>query len=119
MPIYVGGLSEVAFRRAARHDGWVGDMYRTDEAIGWAGRLAEVRAEAGADGNFAVIVALTDAFLPEHFARAEAGGVIDCMTTPWLYFSSSDACLEEKLDGMARFATDVIEPLRSTGQAAS
>ena len=111
VPIYVGGLSEVAFRRAARHDGWVGDMSRTDEAIGWAGRLAEVRAEAGTDGDFAVIVALTDAFLPEHFARAEAGGVTDCMTMPWLYYSSADASLEEKLDGMARFATDVIAPL--------
>ena len=47
VPIYVGGLSEIAFARAARHDGWVGDLYKTDEAIGWAARLAEVRAEAG------------------------------------------------------------------------
>ena len=47
IPIYVGGLSEIAFARAARHDGWVGDMYRTDEAIGWAQRLREVRARAG------------------------------------------------------------------------
>ena len=39
IPIYVGGLSEIAFARAARHDGWVGDMYKTDEAIGWAQRL--------------------------------------------------------------------------------
>ena len=44
VPIYVGGLSEIAFARAARHDGWVGDMYKTDEAIGWATRLREVRA---------------------------------------------------------------------------
>ena len=44
VPIYVGGLSEIAFARAARHDGWVGDMYKTDEAIGWATRLAEVAA---------------------------------------------------------------------------
>ncbi len=111
VPVYVGGLSEIAFARAARHDGWVGDMYPTDEAIGWAARLAEVRAEAGADGDFAVIVALTDAFLPDHFARAEAGGVTDCMTMPWLYYSAADAPLEQKLEGMARFADDVIRPL--------
>jgi probable F420-dependent oxidoreductase len=110
VPIYVGGLSEVAFARAARHDGWVGDMYRTDEAIGWATRLGQVRAEAGATGDFAVIVALTDAFAPEHFTRAEAGGVTDCMTMPWMYYSGPDATLAQKLDGMAKFAADVIAP---------
>ena len=111
VPIYVGGLSEVAFARAARHDGWVGDMYRTDEALGLAARLGEVRDEAGATGDFAVIVALTDAFLPEHFARAEAGGVTDCMTMPWMYYSGPDASLQQKLEGMERFAADVIAPL--------
>jgi probable F420-dependent oxidoreductase len=27
IPVYVGGLSEIAFHRAARHDGWVGEIY--------------------------------------------------------------------------------------------
>jgi probable F420-dependent oxidoreductase len=111
VPVYVGGLSEIAFARAARHDGWVGDMYKTDEAIGWATRLSDVRAEAGATGDFAVIVALTDAFLPEHFARAEAGGVTDCMTMPWMYYSGRDASIGEKIEGMTRFADDVIRRL--------
>ena len=111
VPIYVGGLSEVAFARAARHDGWVGDMYRTDEAIDLAAQMAEVRARSGATGDFAIIVALTDAFVPEHFARAEAGGVTDCMTMPWMYYSGPDASLQQKLDGMERFAADVIAPL--------
>lgn len=34
IPIYVGGLSEVGMRRAARYDGWVGDLYTTQEAAG-------------------------------------------------------------------------------------
>ncbi|MDN4173730.1 TIGR03619 family F420-dependent LLM class oxidoreductase [Nocardioides sp. SOB77] len=111
VPVYVGGLSEVAFRRAARHDGWVGDMYRTDEAVRWATRLREVREEAGATGDFRVIVALTDAVLPEQFARAEAGGVTDCMTMPWAYYTGLEATLDQKLDGMARFAEDVLRPM--------
>lgn len=117
IPIYVGGLSEIAFARAARHDGWVGDMYKTDEAIGWAQRLAEVRREHGAEGDFAVIVALTDAFLPEHFVRAEAGGVTDCMTMPWMYYYGNDATLEQKLEGMTRFAEQIIHPLAATDEA--
>ena len=72
MPIYVGGLSEIAFARAARHDGWVGDIYTVEEASRHATRLREIRAEAGATGDFAIITALSDAFLPEHFAAAEA-----------------------------------------------
>jgi probable F420-dependent oxidoreductase len=113
VPVYVGGLSEVAFARAARHDGWVGDMYPTEEAIGWATRLADARAAVGAEGAFSVFVALTDAFLPEHFLRAEEGGVTDCMTMPWMYYSGRDASLGEKLEGIARFAEDVIRPLAS------
>ncbi|NPC97522.1 TIGR03619 family F420-dependent LLM class oxidoreductase [Nocardioides sp. zg-DK7169] len=110
-PIYVGGLSEVAFRRAARHDGWVGDMYRTDEAIAHATRLAEVRRELGRTGDFEVLVALTDAYLPEHFVRAREGGVTECMTMPWAYYHGMDAALEQKLEGMRRFADDVLAPL--------
>jgi hypothetical protein len=86
-------------------------MYTTDEAIAWATRLAEVRAGIGAEADFSVYVALTDAFLPEHFARAEKGGVTDCMTMPWMYYSGRDATVEQKLEGMERFAEDVIRPL--------
>ncbi|MGB0098680.1 MAG: TIGR03619 family F420-dependent LLM class oxidoreductase [Nocardioides sp.] len=111
IPIIVGGLSEVAFRRAARHDGWVGDIYTTDEAIAHAARLSEVRREAGAEGDFAVIAALSDAFLPEHFERAESGGVTDCWTMPWAYYHGLDCTVEQKVDGLERFARDVIGPL--------
>jgi alkanesulfonate monooxygenase SsuD/methylene tetrahydromethanopterin reductase-like flavin-dependent oxidoreductase (luciferase family) len=111
IPILVGGLSEVAFRRAARHDGWVGDMYSVDEAIAHAARLAEVRRELGAEGDFSVITALNDAFLPEHFERAEAGGVTDCWTMPWAYYHGLDCTLEQKIDGLERFAKDVLVPL--------
>lgn len=111
IPIYVGGLSEIAFARAARHDGWVGDIYTIEEAVGHARRLHEVRSEIGAEGDFAVITALSDAFLPEHFETAEAGGITEVWTMPWAYYHGLDATLEQKLDGMQRFAEDVIAPL--------
>ena len=111
IPVYVGGLSEIAFARAARHDGWVGDIYTTDEAAAHAARLAEIRRELGAEGDFAVIVALTDAFTPDQFAEAERRGITDVMTMPWAYYHGLDATLEQKLDGMERFAADVLAPL--------
>jgi probable F420-dependent oxidoreductase len=111
IPIIVGGLSDVAFRRAARHDGWVGDLYSTDEAIAIATKLADARRAIGAEGDFSVITALNDAFLPEHFERAEAGGVTDCWTMPWAYYHGLDASVDQKVDGMERFAKDVLIPL--------
>ncbi len=111
VPIYVGGLSEIAFRRAARHDGWVGDIYTVEDASRHAARLLEIREETGETGDFAIITALSDAFLPEHFEAAEAAGITETWTMPWAYYHGVDATLEQKLDGMQRFASDVIEPL--------
>ncbi|HEX2894743.1 MAG TPA: TIGR03619 family F420-dependent LLM class oxidoreductase [Marmoricola sp.] len=113
IPIYVGGLSEVAFARAARHDGWIGDLYTVQEAGRHARRLAELREAAGATGEFRVITALTDAFLPEQFAAAEEAGVTDVWTMPWAYYHGLEADLQQKLDGIRRFADDVLVPLRA------
>lgn len=113
VPVYVGGLSEIAFARAARHDGWIGDIYSTDEAISHASRLASIRTELGATRDFSVIVALNDAFLPEHFERALAGGVTDVMTMPWAYYYGRDATVAQKIEGMRRFADDVLRPLEA------
>jgi probable F420-dependent oxidoreductase len=114
VPVYVGGLSEVAFARAARHDGWIGDLYSVQEAGGHARRLREIRDDIGATGDFRVITALTDAFLPEQFAEAAELGVTDVWTMPWAYYHGLDVDLEQKLDGIRRFADDVLSPLART-----
>ncbi len=113
IPVWVGGISEPALRRAARHDGWVSDTSTVDEAVATAARLAELRAEAGRDpaAPYDVVVALTDALTSDDFARAAAGGVTLVMTMPWLYYYGNDATLEQKIDGIRRYRDDVIEPL--------
>lgn len=111
VPILIGGMSEIALRRAARHDGWIGDICSTDEAIGFATRLQKLRTEIGVTEKPAVIAALNDALVPDDFARAEAGGVTEVMTQPWMYYYGRRATLDQKLDGMERFATDVLRPL--------
>jgi hypothetical protein len=73
-----------------------------------AGRLLEIRQQVGAAGDFAIITALSDAFLPEHFAAAATAGVTETWTMPWAYYHGLDASLEQKLDGMERFASDVV-----------
>lgn len=115
IPVWVGGLSDVAFRRAARNDGWVGDLATVEEAIGIAQQLRKVRAELGRDDStpFEVIPALTDAILPDDFARAADGGVTMTMTMPWMYYYGRRATLEQKLEGVRRYGEDVIAPVRA------
>ncbi|AIY15726.2 oxidoreductase [Pimelobacter simplex] len=115
IPVWVGGMSDVALRRAARNDGWIGDMATVDEAIEIGARLREMRRVAGRDPEepFAVVPALTDALRPEDFARASRGGVTMCMTMPWMYYYPQHAPLEQKLDGITRFGADVIAPTRA------
>ncbi|MEH3140194.1 MAG: TIGR03619 family F420-dependent LLM class oxidoreductase [Mycobacterium kyogaense] len=108
IPIYVGGLSDIALRRAARHDGWIGDLITTDHALERIATLRRIRAESGSDmAGFEVITPLSDAYLPEHYARAEAGGVTGIITMPWMFYSGPDATLEQKIDGMRRFRADM------------
>lgn len=108
IPIYVGGLSDVALRRAARHDGWIGDLISTDRAIASVAKIRDIRAERGlAMDGFTVLTPLTDAFTPEHYARAEAAGITHILTMPWMFYSGPDASTAEKIDGMKRFREDM------------
>lgn len=108
IPIYVGGLSDIALRRAARHDGWIGDLISTEAALQRVDRLRDLRAEKGLTmDDFTVITPLTDAFTPEHYARAEAGGIQGIITMPWMIYSGPTATLAEKIDGLKRFRKDL------------
>lgn len=108
IPIYVGGLSDIALRRAARHDGWIGDLITTDRAIERVDRLREMRAEKGLSmDDFTILTPLTDAFTPEHYERAEASGITGIITMPWMFYSGPKATLAEKIDGMRKFRKDL------------
>jgi probable F420-dependent oxidoreductase len=108
IPIYVGGLSDIALRRAARHEGWIGDLISTDRALERIGKLRELRAEKGLTmRDFAVITPLTDAFTPDHYERAEAGGITGIVTMPWMFYTGPTSTLAEKIDAMRRFRKDM------------
>lgn len=108
IPIYVGGLSEIALRRAARHDGWIGDLIGLDQAIGCAHRIRQLRADKGLGmDDFTIITPLTDAFTVEHFARAREAGITAVLTMPWMFYHGPTATLEQKIDGMRRFRRDL------------
>ncbi|ABL03891.1 conserved hypothetical protein [Mycobacterium ulcerans Agy99] len=108
IPIYVGGLSDIALRRAARYDGWIGDLIKTERAIEAVGRLRELRAENGLPvDDFTILTPLTDAFTPADYQRAEDAGITGIITMPWMFYTGPDAGLDAKIDGMARFRKDL------------
>jgi probable F420-dependent oxidoreductase len=107
IPVWVGGLTDVALRRAARYDGWVGDLITTDRALSVAQTLRRYRAENGLPiEDFAVLAPLVDAFTPADYERAERGGVTHILTMPWMFYTGAEATLAQKIDGMTRFRRD-------------
>jgi probable F420-dependent oxidoreductase len=108
IPVYVGGLSDIALRRAARNDGWIGDLISTDRAIEAAARLRELRAESGLSlDDFTILTPLTDAVTIADYERAEAAGITGILTMPWMFYAGPDASLAEKVEGMQRFRKDL------------
>jgi probable F420-dependent oxidoreductase len=113
VPVYVGGLSEAALSRAARHDGWISDLISIDQAGGFRARIDAGRAELGRSRDpFSMIVSLSDAVTVDQFRRAEAVGVTDNLTMPWAFYGGFDLPLQGKIDGLHRFADDIMAKLR-------
>ncbi len=108
IPIYVGGFSDIALQRAARHDGWIGDLISLDEIIAKVSRLRELRAERGLTmDDFAILTPLIEALTLPDYERAAVAGVTHVLTMPWVFYSGFDASLAEKIDGMRRFRKDL------------
>ena len=109
VPIYVGGLSDAALRRAARNDGWVSDLHTTDELRDICERLRTYRSELGReDEPFTVLAACKDAWDRDGYQRLEEIGVTHLVTQPWLFYAGDTTDVQERIDGIRRFADDVI-----------
>jgi probable F420-dependent oxidoreductase len=112
VPIYVGGMSDAALRRAARHDGWISDLISTAEAAEFRQRIEDERERLGrTDVAFSMIASLNDAVGLDDYRRAAEVGVTDILTMPWAFYGGFDLDLQGKLDGLHRFADDVLAEL--------
>lgn len=86
VPIYVGGHSEVAFRRAAAlGDGWLGVHYAPQELIEHCQRLQQVREDAGtAERPFEIIASPLAAPTPDLCDELAGVGVTTILTSAWM-----------------------------------
>ncbi|MCP5056420.1 MAG: TIGR03619 family F420-dependent LLM class oxidoreductase [bacterium] len=85
IPIYVGGTTKPALRRAARFgDGWISVIHSMDEVEGLMAELNRFRREFGRENEpFDVMMHCPDAESVDDIRRLEDLGVTDLQVTPW------------------------------------
>jgi len=109
IPIWVGGFSAPALRRAARNDGWLSDLQTTAEIAACIAKVRAHRAELGrASEPLDVMASATDAHDREGYLRLADAGVTHILTMPWMFYHGDTKDLQQKQDGIRRFADDVI-----------
>jgi probable F420-dependent oxidoreductase len=113
IPIWVGGISEAAMRRAARiADGWVTDLQSSAEILSCVQRIQQYRKEYGRENlPFSVMATPSDAFTIDGYKRLEDGGVSHILTQPWPFYYGDTQELAKKIDGIKRYADDYIAAL--------
>jgi probable F420-dependent oxidoreductase len=109
VPVWVGGLSDAALRRAARNDGWISDLQTTDELAAVRTTIDRYRVELGRDHlPFAMVGSSRDAVDLDGYRRLADAGVTHLLTQPWVFYSGFTDDLQERLDGTARFAEEIL-----------
>jgi probable F420-dependent oxidoreductase len=112
IPIWVGGISDFALRRAARHDGWLSDLQPTAEILECVEKVRAYRRDLGRSEDFDVVASASDAHDIDGYRKLEEGGVSHVLTMPWVFYHGLTDDLEEKVDGVKRYAEDVLDKMR-------
>ena len=123
VPIYSGGHSDAALRRAARHaDGWIGNAYPWDDAVHYVGKLKDLLAAEGrSDDPFEIVIGFYDVPSVELYRRAEEElGVTGTMCMPWAGMAQVSSgehgglrqSAERYREPIERFAEEIVDRCR-------
>jgi len=117
IPIYVGGKSRAALRRAGRlGDGFMPPVGSEQETADLIAEVERVRVEAGrGEEPFEVIAAATVADDVADFRRLAELGIDTVRVDPFALYVQKygGLTLEQRREALARYAAEVIEPLRA------
>jgi len=110
VPIYIGGMSNAALRRAARlGDGWLGAGQTLDDALATLKRLDELRAEEGrADVPFDAVVPLTTPLDVDACKRLEDAGAAATVSYPFSFTIGPTSTLDQKRACLEKYAENII-----------
>lgn len=113
VPVWIGGDSDAALARAARNDGWIGNLYQPDDAFAAAERMVKALRDNSREPGpgFTLLLsvyALNDLDL---FRRLENAGVSGLVTAPWML--AGDDWGEQRA-AIERFGDEVIGPMKES-----
>ena len=115
----IGGESDVALRRAARHDGWLGIDYELDQLRPLIAKLDSYRRDCGReDEPFDIFAVAKGGLTRDTVARFEDLGVTMTQDYAWLFKGEPYSPVAKKKDAMTRFADEFIKP-RTIGTVAT
>lgn len=111
IPVYVGGFSEAAQRRAARNDGWIADLHTLAEFETLIAKVRGYRSELGrAHEPFEILgFSCSDTWGVSGFRAMRDLGVTVTSTMPGVFYGVDlKAPVAAKIDAIKRFSDDVI-----------
>lgn len=111
VPIWVGGISDPALRRAARiGDGWLGSGQTADEAVTLLGKLDGFRREYGRENEpFESIVPLVTPPNPDDLKRLQDAGADGTVSYPFTYTLGPNSTLDQKRAHLEDYANSVMK----------
>ncbi|MFI5394158.1 MAG: TIGR03619 family F420-dependent LLM class oxidoreductase [Candidatus Binatia bacterium] len=115
IPIYIGGMSTAALRRAAQlGNGWLGAGQTPEEALSTLARLDQLRSEAGRGKEpFDAIVPLKGPPEVDVLKRLQDAGVGGTVSYPFTFTIGATSTLEAKRAYLERYANTIIAKLRT------
>lgn len=111
VPVWIGGKSPAALKRAARHDGWLGMNYPMDEIRQLLDRLNEERIKIEEQrgpapfGRFVIPNAVPE---PGIYKQLEDWGIDGTVAMAWTVDDPAFASVDAKLEAMEKFADRFI-----------
>ena len=117
VPIYIGGTSNAALRRAARlGDGWMGPGQTIDAALETVQKINTLRADYGRSNEpFHMIVPLFGATLNDldEIKRLVDAGVEGIVSLPFAFTIGPNTTLDQKRAYLESYANDIIAKIRT------